>query len=149
MGSVDYSTQVPNPKQLLRKNGQLVVFGPKKDTEDFLSNIGESQDVVSSASSSSIRFPQFCQQLAQNYLAFVPAPDWLVGSTLAQTPQLSQSGITALAVNLQVQHPSVLSNTPIKANDMLLCCFNSANDKDQQLVHAFEQIKTELQKEKS
>ena len=146
--SVDYSTQVPNPKQLLRKNGQLVVFGPKKDTQEYLNNIGESQDLMS-ASSNSIRFPQFCQQLAQNYLACVPAPDWLVGSTLAQTPQLSQSGITALAVNLQVQHPSALSNTPLKANDMLLCCFNSANDKDQQLLHAFEQIKNKKDQPKN
>eukprot|EP01083_Nonionella_stella_P282833 962554_1 len=54
--SVDYSTSIPNPKQILQKNGQLVVFGPKTDTQNYLNNIGESTIKIND-SNNSIRLP--------------------------------------------------------------------------------------------
>jgi len=136
--SVDYATQIPHPRQVLQKDGQLIVLGPKESAQTMQSAV--SPGTLSSAAHS-IRFPQFCHDLTQNYIACVPTPDCLVGSTLAATPQLSNNGIHMVAVNMQIQHPATMCNTPLKEKDLLLFQFNRAQDKGDQLSNAFEQIK--------
>ena len=81
-----------------------------------------------------------CQDLTQNYIECIPTPQCLVGSTLASTPQLRDNGIHLVAVNFQVQHPQTMSSTPLKVDDILICQFTNAQDKEKQLCNALRQI---------
>ncbi len=76
----------------------------------------------------------------KKHVVCVPAPKPVVGSTLAEIPELSKSGINTISLNHQIQHPSKLCNTRIKPQDVLLCCFNKAKNKRKQLDILFHQI---------
>ena len=74
-------------------------------------------------------------------MIFVPVPPCMVGSTLAKTPQLSLAGINTLSLNMQVQHPAVMGNQRLVANDTLICLFgDSFVDKHEKLTAVFEEI---------
>jgi len=143
--SVDWATQIPKPQQVLQKDVPLIVLQANLQNQGASNGANSNSGSTGSLSSAitpihSLRIPQFCQDLTQNYIECVPTPQCLVGSTLASTPQLRDNGIHLVAVNFQVQHPQKMSNTPLKGDDILICQFTNAQDKEKQLCNALRQI---------
>lgn len=140
--SINYSTDIPNPKQVLLKNDYLMTFGLKKDIESYFSLFTNSTINLNSiliSNENSIRFKQFINELIKYYIIYVPVPSYLIGTTLSQIP-LFEYGINVISINLNIQHPLKMLNTPFKQNDLLLCCFNRADDKQTQLFNAFDSM---------
>eukprot|EP01083_Nonionella_stella_P022841 63135_1 len=136
--SVNYSTCIPNTKQVLNRNDYLICIGVRKDIDSYLSYHNAHDRMIHNENS--IRFEQFCDELIKYYIVYVPLPTPLIGMTLADI-RLYEYGINVLSINLKVQHAANLTTTAFKPNDMLLCCFNRANDKHEQLSNAFLQTK--------
>ena len=126
--SIDYSSTVPNPNQVLEKNCTLVLFGQQKQQQ---------QQHAAGLMANSIRLSEFVTY-AMHFIAAVPAPDGIIGLTLRETPQFAQCGIVVLAVNLRCV--AVPLQRRFEKSDVLLCLFQSVADKDAQLRRVCEQL---------
>jgi len=129
--STGYSTKHPDPAQTLQRNEPMIVFGAQRDAQKY----GPQQMPAQAAD------PAFCREMVNKRMLFVPVPPCLVGSTLAETPQLSQAGINALSVNMRVQQPAVMAKRRFVVGDTLICLFDdSFVDKHEKLTAVFDEI---------
>jgi len=142
--STGYSTKHPDPAQALQRNEPMIVFGSQRDAQKFGApqNQGQGQQQMRAPVPPPQRAdPAFCREMVNKRMLFVPVPPCLVGSTLAETPQLSQAGINALSVNMRVQQPSVMAQRRFVVGDTLICLFDdSFVDKHEKLTAVFEEI---------
>jgi len=129
--SMDYSNKHPDPAQTMHRNEPMIVFGAQRDAQKY----GPQRMPATAAD------PAFVQQMVNKRMIFVPVPPCMVGSTLAETPQLSQAGINALSVNMRVQHPAAMAKRRFVANDTMICLFDdSFVDKHEKLTAVFDEI---------
>lgn len=129
--STNYSTKHPDPAQALQRNEPMIVFGTQTDAQKF----GPQQMPAQAAD------PAFCRDMVNKRMMFVPVPQCMVGSTLAETPQLSQAGINAVSVNMRVQQPSVMAKRRFVVGDTLVCLFdNTFINKHDKLTAVFDEI---------
>jgi len=135
--SMDYSNKHPDPTQTLHRNEPMIVFGAQNAAQQFGAGTGQHAQQAPATPAD----PAFVREMASKRMAFVPVPPCMVGSTLAETPQLSQAGINMLSVNMRVQHPATLCQRRFVANDTLVCLFDdSFVDKHEKLTAVFEEI---------
>eukprot|EP01084_Bolivina_argentea_P056102 102714_1 len=141
--SINYSTQIPNTKQILKRNDYLITVGLKKDIKKYFNKYISTDllsiDKIIINNKNSIRFQEFVTELIKYYIVYIPVPKHFNGKTLSQI-RLYEYGINVISINLCVQHALKMSKYVFNTNDMLLCCFNRANDKYRQLYHAFNKI---------
>jgi len=129
--STNYSTKHPDPAQALQRNEPMIVFGTQTDA----TKLGRQQMPAQAAD------PAFCRDMVNKRMMFVPVPQCMVGSTLAETPQLSQAGINAVSVNMRVQQPSVMAKRRFVVGDTLVCLFdNTFINKHDKLTAVFDEI---------
>jgi len=129
--STNYSTKHPDPAQTLQRNEPMIVFGTQTDARKF----GPHQMPAQAAD------PAFCRDMVNKRMMSFPVPQCMVGSTLAETPQLSQAGINAVSVNMRVQQPSVMAKQRFVVGDTLVCLFDSTFiNKHEKLTAVFEEI---------
>jgi len=144
--STGYSTKHPDPAQALQRNEPMIVFGSQRDAQKFGAPQNQGQGQGQQQMRAPVPPPQradpaFCREMVNKRMLFVPVPPCLVGSTLAETPQLSQAGINALSVNMRVQQPSVMAQRRFVVGDTLICLFDdSFVDKHEKLTAVFEEI---------
>ncbi|ETO13923.1 hypothetical protein RFI_23442 [Reticulomyxa filosa] len=139
--SIDYDTNSPpHAQQVIEPGHKLVVIGNYDDAQKYLATIG-AEDHHPIIPTESTRLRQFSRELTAYYLDLIRPPPQLLGRTLLSTPQVAQSGLNVISCNLENLHPSQLAQHRFGTNDMLLCYFPKAFDKDQQmetLVHKLE-----------
>ncbi|ETO11748.1 hypothetical protein RFI_25626 [Reticulomyxa filosa] len=140
--SIDYDTNSPpHAQQVIEPGHKLIVFGNYDDAQKYLTNIG-AKDNHPIIPNESTRLKQFSRELAAYYLDLVPPPPQLLGRTLLTTPQVAQSGLNVISCNLENLHPSQLAQHRFGTNDLLLCYFPKAFDKDQQLETLAHKLET-------
>merc|ERR1712013_80827 len=144
--STNYSTKHIDPAQALQRNESMIVFGTQRDAQKFGAQAQQQRPAQSPSpsqpqSQAMPADPAFMREMANKRMMFVPVPPCMVGSTLADTPQLSQAGINALSVNMRVLQPSVMAKRRFVVGDTLICLFDdSFVDKHDKLTRVFEEV---------